>query len=198
MGAAAAQVVFHAHNDLVARKLRILEQHRIGVHDHAWRTKAALNCAVFGKRVLQRMKLVAFRQALYRCNFFSANTADGRHTTSNSFLVDNHGACAAETLSTTIFCSCQAQVRAQHPQELSVAFNIQLYGFSIQFETYGFFHIGTLDGVINVTRQFYQTMEQKRNSHHGAAEDTEVHGEKIRAFSRDFKILSNSAVISLF
>ena len=49
MGAAAAEIVLHAHNNLLARERGIFEQQRIGVHYHARSAEAALQGAVFGQ-----------------------------------------------------------------------------------------------------------------------------------------------------
>jgi hypothetical protein len=70
MAAAAAEVVFHAFDDLLTREFRVFKQHRVCVHDHSGRAKTTLHGAVFDKRALQRMKLISFCQALDGCDAF--------------------------------------------------------------------------------------------------------------------------------
>jgi len=77
MGATTAEIIFHAHNDLVAAELRVLEQQRIGVHYHTWSAKPTLDGAIFEKGILQRMQFFSLCQTLDSRDFLATNRSDG-------------------------------------------------------------------------------------------------------------------------
>ena len=134
MAAAAAKVVFHAVDDLLPGKSRVPEQHRVGVHDHARCAEAALDGAGFGKSGLQWMEFFSLRQAFDGGHFLAAHFADGQQAGTNRIFSYDNGAGAAQASAAAVFRPGKPQVRAQHPQERSVAFHIEGCGFSVSLK----------------------------------------------------------------
>ena len=111
MGAAAAEIVLHAHNNLLARERGIFEQQRIGVHYHARSAEAALQGAVFGECFLKRMQFIALSQSLDSRNLFAVNLSDRHHAAANSALVDHNRTGTAQAHAAAVFRPCKSQIR---------------------------------------------------------------------------------------
>ena len=110
MGTAAAEVIFHAHYDLFAGQLRILEQQGIGIHNHAGCAESALDGAMFGEGILEWVQFVPLCQAFDGGDFFTLNSPDRQHAGSYCLFVDNDSAGATEACAAPVFGPGKSQI----------------------------------------------------------------------------------------
>jgi len=141
MGAAAADIVVHALDNLVATCGWICQQQSICVHKHPRSTESALNRPMFEKGALKRMESISIGQTFYGDNFLAADIAYGETAGTDRFLIDDDGARSAEPLAAAEFGPGKIQVRAENPKKLSVAFDLYCCRFSVECEFNGFCHI---------------------------------------------------------
>ena len=110
MGTAAAEVIFHAHDDLFAVQFRILEQQGIGIHNHARCAESALDGAVLGEGILKWVQFISLRESFYGGDVFALNSPDRQHAGSYCLFVDNDSAGAAEACAAPVFGPGKSQI----------------------------------------------------------------------------------------
>ena len=118
---ASANVVGDGFPDFIAGRMVVLQEERMGCHDHARNAEAALHCALVQEGLLKRMKTAVFaveafnRQDFLACDLFEFSTA-GTH----GFAVDEDDAGAANADMAAIFCSRQIQIFAKKLEKLVI------------------------------------------------------------------------------
>lgn len=141
MGTAAAEVVVHAFNNIVAAGGRIFEQHCISIHQHARCAESALNGAVFEEGVLQGMEFVSLRQTFDGHHVLAVYIPDGQAAGANGLFIDDDRAGAAKAHAASKFGSSKSQIRAQNPEERPVTFDIYAGRLSVKGKFDVFIHI---------------------------------------------------------
>ena len=115
MGAAAAKIVVHPRDDLVAGRLRIRYQEAIGLENHAGGAEPALKGVVLDKGPLDRVKLPVSGKSFNRFDFTSRDRPYGNLARGYRLVVYKDRASTAQTLSATKFGSGKAQIGSQNP-----------------------------------------------------------------------------------
>jgi hypothetical protein len=143
IGSAAAQVSFHVFHYLRAGWLRVLEQQFVAFQKHAWSAVAALDGPVPDKSFLQWVKLSVCGQALDGKNVLAGYVFDRIPAGSDGFLPNNNRTGTALVVAAAEFCSCQAEVCAQNPQQRSLAICGNTHRTSVEIKTNGRFHLSS-------------------------------------------------------
>src|SRR5258706_3682113 len=94
---AAADVAVHVMDDLLARRLGVLVQQRLGGEDHPGRAEAALEGELVDEGLLHRMeRAVGLGQAFDRDHALAARLVGEQRARAHRQPVDQHGAGAAD------------------------------------------------------------------------------------------------------
>jgi hypothetical protein len=155
MGAAAAKMVVHTFNDLVAGRLRVGQQEAIGLENHAGRAKPALKGVVLDKGPLDGVKLSLQGKSFNRCDFSSRDGPYGHLTRGLRLVIHKNRAGATQPRAATKFRSGKAQIVPQNPQERPLAVDFDADGLVVEGELDGFDHFKPpmVEGVSSLTLQ---------------------------------------------
>src|SRR5262249_850 len=121
INSAAADVAVHDADNFVAAWLRVAAQQCEGRHQHPRSAIAALQCPRLQKCLLQRMKLVAGREALNGANWLAFGGAGLRRAGSRRLAVDQYSAGPAAALAATVFATGQVQIVAQYAEQAALS-----------------------------------------------------------------------------
>ena len=119
IGATAADIAVHVLDDLFGRGLGDLAQEADARHDHAAGAIAALHGARLEKRLLERMELAVFLEALDGRDLASGDRAEPGDARADRLAVGQHGAGPAPAFAAAVLGTGQAKVVAQHAEQKS-------------------------------------------------------------------------------
>ena len=141
MRATAAEVTVHALDDLGTRGMRSVQQQAVSVHDHAGGAVAALQGIVVDEGLLQRMQLAVRGQALDRGDVLARHVLCFERAGAYGLLLDDDGARAAQTLTTSILGAGQSQVVAEHRKQRAMGIDPNAHSLAVEIEADGFVHV---------------------------------------------------------
>ena len=134
MGAAPAEVLFQAANNLLSRGGGVLRQQANRRQHHARRAEPALQSVVLHERLLHRMQFPLFGKALDGHHLLVLNVFHLPQARADCHPVQQHRAGAAVPFPTTELGPRQPQIGAKHPQQQAVSVHVQPHRFVIEFE----------------------------------------------------------------
>ena len=131
---AAAQVAFHALDDLLPGGLGIAIQEAVGAEDHARRAESALEGIVLDEGLLKRMQVAVLGQSFDGDDLSSIGVSHRIETRSHGPVVHQDRAGPALGLAAAELGARQTQVGAQDPQERAPSVRGHADRFAIEFE----------------------------------------------------------------
>jgi len=117
MRATAAKIVAQRIQRLFLGGMGIALQQRLGGHDHAAQTIAALRGLLTDKGILHRIGIVARAEAFEGYDVASDTARDRDHASPRRHLIDQHGAGAAFAKTAAEFGAVQFKIIAQHVEQ---------------------------------------------------------------------------------
>ena len=132
IAAAAADIARHRLAYLIVAGFRIFQQQRGGLHDLADLAKAALRDIELAPGLLNRV--ISGGMQTFDCRDLPVDYVGNRGDAgANGLLVDNNGACAAQSLAATVFRARQAGLVAEKPEQWKIRVAIPTMLLAIDF-----------------------------------------------------------------